>query len=96
MSSRPMKNRETDFDSFYRKNQMTAGDNPPIGLLLCNTVGRDSAECLAPVTDKELFLSEYQLHLPGKEAFTVFLKQENEGLAKPMDTKKCKAKRVSK
>lgn len=79
--------------AYYRKNKMTAGDNPPIGILLCNAVGRETAEYLAPFTDKQLFLSEYQLQLPGKEAFTEFLKKENEGLPQPMVTKKCKAKR---
>ncbi len=82
--------------AYYRKNKMTAGDNPPIGILLCNAVGRETAEYLAPFTDKQLFLSEYQLQLPGKEAFTEFLKKENEGLAKPIVTKKRKAKGVSK
>ena len=59
---------------------MTAGDNPPIGILLCTGVGKETAEYLAPFTDPQLFLSEYQLQLPAKERFTEFLKKENEGL----------------
>ena len=66
--------------SYYRKNKMTAGDNPPIGILLCTGVGKETAEYLAPFTDPQLFLSEYQLQLPAKEKFTEFLKKENEGL----------------
>ena len=66
--------------SYYRKNKMTAGDNPPIGILLCTGVGKETAEYLAPFTDPQLFLSEYQLQLPTKEKFTEFLKKENEGL----------------
>ena len=58
---------------------MTAGDNPPIGILLCTGVGKETAEYLAPFTDPQLFLSEYQLQLPAKEKFTEFLKKENEG-----------------
>lgn len=66
--------------SYYRKNKMTAGDNPPIGILLCTGIGKETAEYLAPFTDPQLFLSEYQLQLPTKEKFAEFLKKENEGL----------------
>jgi len=67
--------------SYYRKNKMTNGDNPPIGILLCTGVGHETAEYLAPFTDPKLFLSEYQLQLPAKERFTEFLKKENEGVS---------------
>ena len=67
--------------NYYERELMNPGDNPPIGILLCNAVGKETAEYLAPFTDKQLFLSEYQLQLPAKEAFTAFLKKENEGLS---------------
>lgn len=67
--------------SYYRKNKMTSGDNPPIDILLCTGVGHETAEYLAPFTDPKLFLSEYQLQLPAKERFTEFLKKENEGVS---------------
>ena len=76
--------------SYYRKNKMTAGDNPPIGILLCTGVGKETAEYLAPFTDPQLFLSEYQLRLPAKEKFTEFLKKENEGLHAPAGAKGAK------
>ena len=66
--------------AYYRKNKMTTGDNPPIGILLCTGVGKETAEYFAPFTDPQLFLSEYQLQLPAKEKFTEFLKKKNEGL----------------
>ena len=78
---------------YYRKRVMEDGDNPPIGLLLCTEVGKEAAEYIAPYIDERLFISKYQLQLPGKEAFTEFLKKENEGLPQPMVTKKRKAKR---
>lgn len=81
---------------YYRKRVMEEGDNPPIGLLLCTEVGKEAAEYIAPYIDERLFISKYQLQLPGKEAFTEFLKKENEGLAKPVVTKKRKAKGSSK
>ena len=65
--------------SYYRRNKMTAGDNPPIGILMCTGVGKETAEYLAPFIDQQLFLSEYQLQLPAKEKFAEFLRKENEG-----------------
>ena len=81
---------------YYRKRVMEEGDNPPIGLLLCTEVGKEAAEYIAPYIDERLFISKYQLQLPGKEAFTEFLKKENEGLPQPVVTKKRKAKGSSK
>ena len=63
--------------AYYRKNKMTAGDNPPIGILLCTAAGKETVEYLAPFTDPQLFLSEYQLKLPTKEEIMAFLKREN-------------------
>ncbi len=80
--------------SYYRKNKMTAGDNPPIGILLCTGVGKETAEYLAPFTDPQLFLSEYQLQLPAKEKFTEFLKKENEGFHASIGKKEREIKRV--
>ena len=73
---------------------MTTGDNPPIGILLCTGVGKETAEYLAPFTDPQLFLSEYQLQLPTKEKFTEFLKKENEGLQASTGKKGRESKRV--
>ena len=82
--------------SYYRKNKMTAGDNPPIGILLCNAVGKETAEYLAPFTDPQLFMSEYQLQLPAKEAFTDYLKKENEGRVAPIAEKKTRKRKSAK
>ena len=65
--------------SYYRRNKMTEGDNPPIGILMCTGVGKETAEYLSPFIDPQLFLSEYQLQLPAKEKFAEFLRKENEG-----------------
>lgn len=56
-----------------------AGDNPPIGILMCTGVGKETVEYLSPFIDPQLFLSEYQLQLPAKEKFAEFLRKENEG-----------------
>lgn len=64
---------------YYRKRVMAPDDNPPIGLLMCTEVGKETVEYMAPYIDERLFISKYQLELPSKEKVTAFLKQENEG-----------------
>lgn len=64
---------------YYRKNIMAPDDNPPVGLLMCTEVGKETVEYMAPYIDERLFISKYQLELPSKEKVTAFLKQENEG-----------------
>lgn len=63
--------------ALFNRNKMTEGDNPPIGILMCTGVGKETAEYLAPFIDQQLFLSEYQLQLPAKEKFAEFLRKEN-------------------
>ena len=59
--------------SWYRKNVMAEGDNPPIGILLCT--GKDHAlvEYALAGMDNNLFVSKYQLALPGKDEMQLFL-----------------------
>ena len=52
--------------SYYRKNMMQPGDNPPVGILLCTAVGKEMVEYATAGIDKNLFISEYMLKLPSK------------------------------
>ena len=62
--------------SWYRKNMMTDGDNPPIGLLLCTQKDHALVEYALAGMDNHLFVSKYQLELPSKEAIQHFLEDE--------------------
>lgn len=61
--------------SWYRKNEMREGDNPPIGILLCT--GKDSTlvEYAIAGMDNNLFVSKYLLELPSKEEMQAFLER---------------------
>ncbi|MBI5194183.1 MAG: DUF1016 family protein [Nitrospirae bacterium] len=69
--------------SWYRKNMMTGGDNPPVGILLCTDKNHALAEYALAGMDNNLFVSKYQLELPKKEDMQKFieeqLKTEGEG-----------------
>ena len=53
--------------SWYSKNMMADGDNPPIGILLCTRKDHALAEYALAGMDNQLFVSKYQLHLPERE-----------------------------
>ena len=59
--------------SWYRQHMMSKGDNPPIGLLLCTDKNHALAEYALAGMDNQLFVSKYQLELPGKEEIQRFI-----------------------
>jgi predicted nuclease of restriction endonuclease-like (RecB) superfamily len=64
--------------NYYRKHEMTNGDNPPVGLILC--ADRDDAlvEYTTTGLANEIFVSQYLLALPEKEELLRFLRAELE------------------
>jgi hypothetical protein len=61
--------------SWYKKNMMSEGDNPPIGILLCTHRDRTLVEYALAGMDNGLFVSKYQLELPKKEDMQRFIEE---------------------
>jgi predicted nuclease of restriction endonuclease-like (RecB) superfamily len=59
--------------SYYKRNEMTKGDNPPIGLLLCKEKNDTLVEYALADVNNQLFVSKYQLELPSKNEIKIFL-----------------------
>ena len=62
--------------SWYQKNQMTEGDNPPIGILLCIQKNHALVEYALAGIDNKVFVSKYQLELPRKQDMQKFLEEQ--------------------
>lgn len=62
--------------SWYKKNMMLEGDNPPIGILLCTHKKHSLAEFALAGMDNQLFVSKYQLELPKREDIERFLAEK--------------------
>ena len=62
--------------SWYRKNVMTEGDNPPVGILLCTHKNQALAEYALAGMDNNLFVSRYLLKLPGKDEMQAFIEEQ--------------------
>ena len=62
--------------SYYKENEMHAGDNPPFGILLCTRKGEKMVEYALAGMDNHLFVSTYMLQLPDKSTLEDFLLKE--------------------
>jgi predicted nuclease of restriction endonuclease-like (RecB) superfamily len=61
--------------SYYQQHQMTEGDQPPIGILLCTRKNEELVEYALAGMSNQLFVSRYQVQLPAKEQMAAFLHQ---------------------
>lgn len=59
--------------SWYKRNMTTAGDNPPVGLLLCTRKDHTLVEYALADLPNQIFVSKYQLELPSKEQIQAFI-----------------------
>lgn len=57
----------------YRQTQMTEGDNPPVGILLCTRKNHALVEFALSGMDNALFVSRYEVELPKKDEMAAFL-----------------------
>jgi predicted nuclease of restriction endonuclease-like (RecB) superfamily len=65
----------TVYLNYYKDNEMSKGDNPPVGIILCG----DKNETLvkyATNADNQLFVSQYLVKLPEKKVLENFIKRE--------------------
>ena len=62
--------------AYYKKNEISTGDNPPVGILLCTDKGTQMVEYALSGMDNQLFVSTYMLHLPEKKVLENFIRKE--------------------
>ncbi|MBL8489985.1 MAG: DUF1016 family protein [Rhodocyclaceae bacterium] len=65
---------------YYAKNEMAEGDQPPVGILLCTRKNEELVEYALAGMSNKLFVSRYQVQLPGKEEIAAFLHKAVEEL----------------
>lgn len=62
---------------YYRHNEETEGDNPTIGLILCEDVGYEEAVYALGGLEKKIFVSRYRINLPSAQRIIKKLKEAN-------------------
>jgi predicted nuclease of restriction endonuclease-like (RecB) superfamily len=66
--------------TYYRTHEMSDGDQPPIGILLCTDKNHALAEYALAGMDNRLFVSKYQLELPETEVLQRYLDEQRQAL----------------
>jgi predicted nuclease of restriction endonuclease-like (RecB) superfamily len=61
--------------AYYKKHQMTPGDKPPIGILLCTRKNDALVEFALGDLSNKVFVSRYAVELPRKEEMERFIAQ---------------------
>ncbi|MEO6321028.1 MAG: PDDEXK nuclease domain-containing protein [Polaromonas sp.] len=61
--------------SYYQQHQMTEGDQPPVGILLCTQKNHDMVQFALAGMANKLFVSRYQLGLPAVDEMEDFLRR---------------------
>ncbi|WP_188931437.1 PDDEXK nuclease domain-containing protein [Puia dinghuensis] len=61
---------------YYKKYEMTAGDNPPVGILLCTDKEQEHVEFATAGLDDKVFVSKYLIELPDKKELEQFIKRQ--------------------
>lgn len=64
--------------NYYREIEMSEGDNPPIGLILCGNKNEALAKYATSGMDNQLFVSKYLVQLPDKKILENFIRKELE------------------
>lgn len=62
--------------NYYKKNEMSEDDNPPIGIILCGDKDDTLVEYATSGMDDHLFVSKYLVKLPEKKLLENFIKRE--------------------
>lgn len=62
--------------NWYDRHEMTDGDNPPVGILLCIKKNHALVESALDGMDNQLFVSKYQLELPEKKRIQQFMEEQ--------------------
>jgi predicted nuclease of restriction endonuclease-like (RecB) superfamily len=66
--------------SYYKQHHMTEGDQPPIGILLCTRKNTELVQYALADMSNQLFVSRYQVELPGEAEIAAFLHKAVEEL----------------
>jgi predicted nuclease of restriction endonuclease-like (RecB) superfamily len=62
--------------NYYKKHEMQADDNLPVGILLCTEKDKEMVEFATAGLDQNLFVSKYQLFIPSKQELESFIKNQ--------------------
>lgn len=70
----------TVYLNYYKANEMSTGDNPPVGIILCASKDNSLVEYATSGQSNEVFISQYLAELPDKEQLRLLIERESQAL----------------
>jgi predicted nuclease of restriction endonuclease-like (RecB) superfamily len=67
--------------NYYREQEMTAGDNPPVGLILCAQKNDTLVRYATTGLSEQMFVSKYRLNLPSEAELQAIIQEEQARLS---------------
>ena len=64
--------------NYFRDNEMSEGDNPPVGIILCAGKNAQLVKYATAGMAQQVFVSKYLVHLPSEAELTRFIQDEQE------------------
>lgn len=71
--------------NYYTRDMMNEGDNPPIGILLCETKSDAVVKYTLPEGNNQIFASRYKLYLPTEEELKAELIRDRELIERQLE-----------
>lgn len=72
--------------NYYREHEMSPGDNPPVGIILCAQQNAALVRYATGGLPQPVFVSQYQLNLPSEDELRRLIEAEQARLAPPDPT----------
>jgi predicted nuclease of restriction endonuclease-like (RecB) superfamily len=66
--------------NYFREHEMSEGDNPPVGLILCAQKNDTLVRYATAGLSEQLFVSKYQINLPSEAELQQLLREEQQRL----------------
>jgi predicted nuclease of restriction endonuclease-like (RecB) superfamily len=66
--------------NYFREQEMSEGDNPPVGLILCAQKNETLVRYATAGLSEQLFVSKYQINLPSEAELQQLLREDQERL----------------
>ncbi len=78
--------------NYFKDNEMSKGDNPPIGIILCTSKDSVKVKYATGGMDNKLFVSRYMVELPSEKQLENFIREDIEHLSPSATTTTTKKK----
>lgn len=66
--------------NFYRENEMSEGDNPPVGIILCASKNESLVKYATTGLPQQVFVSKYLINLPSEAELKKIIEEEQKKL----------------